>query len=126
MRGPVASSPAAVARYILRREPWPRRRFTRLPEHVDGNAAARIPIAANSEPERSHFREQPLANANSAILMKARVVTECTKKQLQRFRSEEHTSELQSLMRYSYAVFCLKKKKNNPPNKTEQKHKKNK
>src|SRR3546814_3910246 len=27
-------------------------------------------------------------------------------------RSEEHTSELQSLMRRSYAVFCLKKKKN--------------
>src|SRR3546814_4267946 len=27
------------------------------------------------------------------------------------FRSEEHTSELQSLMRISYAVFCLKKKK---------------
>src|SRR3546814_3258899 len=28
-------------------------------------------------------------------------------------RSEEHTSELQSLMRISYAVFCLKKKKKN-------------
>src|SRR3546814_2007358 len=30
-----------------------------------------------------------------------------------RGRSEEHTSELQSLMRISYAVFCLKKKKTN-------------
>src|SRR3546814_6238655 len=30
-----------------------------------------------------------------------------------RDRSEEHTSELQSLMRISYAVFCLKKKKKN-------------
>src|SRR3546814_3450593 len=29
----------------------------------------------------------------------------------ERFRSEEHTSELQSLMRISYAVFCLTKKK---------------
>src|SRR3546814_1674818 len=29
-------------------------------------------------------------------------------------RSEEHTSELQSLMRISYAVFCLKKKKKRP------------
>src|SRR3546814_1401882 len=29
-------------------------------------------------------------------------------------KSEEHTSELQSLMRISYAVFCLKKKKNQP------------
>src|SRR3546814_3469462 len=31
--------------------------------------------------------------------------------QHERDRSEEHTSELQSLMRISYAVFCLKKKK---------------
>src|SRR3546814_8133601 len=31
--------------------------------------------------------------------------------QRERDRSEEHTSELQSLMRISYAVFCLKKKK---------------
>src|SRR3546814_9783967 len=30
-------------------------------------------------------------------------------------RSEEHTSELQSLMRISYAVFCLKKKMTNMP-----------
>src|SRR3546814_8925091 len=35
-------------------------------------------------------------------------------------KSEEHTSELQSLMRISYAVFCLKKKKNNK--KREKKH----
>src|SRR3546814_2691992 len=32
-----------------------------------------------------------------------------------RLRSEEHTSELQSLMRISYAVFCLKKKKKTYP-----------
>src|SRR3546814_10609157 len=31
----------------------------------------------------------------------------------ERLRSEEHTSELQSLMRISYAVFCLKKKNKN-------------
>src|SRR3546814_11339159 len=33
-------------------------------------------------------------------------------------RSEEHTSELQSLMRISYAVFCLKKKNNKQQNHT--------
>src|SRR3546814_5290853 len=33
-----------------------------------------------------------------------------------RYRSEEHTSELQSLMRISYAVFCLKKTKTHKPN----------
>src|SRR3546814_7840231 len=35
-------------------------------------------------------------------------------RRLQYIRSEEHTSELQSLMRISYAVFCLKKKKQTP------------
>src|SRR3546814_5150325 len=35
-----------------------------------------------------------------------------TERDFQRHRSEEHTSELQSLMRTSYAVFCLKKKTN--------------
>src|SRR3546814_10947340 len=37
--------------------------------------------------------------------------TGSTKASGRRGRSEEHTSELQSLMRISYAVFCLKKKK---------------
>src|SRR3546814_5281991 len=34
---------------------------------------------------------------------------------IEEWRSEEHTSELQSLMRISYAVFCLNNKKNNTP-----------
>src|SRR3546814_2660840 len=45
-----------------------------------------------------------------------------------RSRSEEHTSELQSLMRISYAVFCLKKKNNTstrPREKKKQKHTQN-
>src|SRR3546814_9104493 len=37
-------------------------------------------------------------------------------------RSEEHTSELQSLMRISYAVFCLKKKTPNTANQSHQQH----
>src|SRR3546814_9399894 len=37
-------------------------------------------------------------------------------------RSEEHTSELQSLMRISYAVFCLKKKKTNKTNSNNANH----
>src|SRR3546814_6807684 len=41
----------------------------------------------------------------------ARYDTECARDALHEdLRSEEHTSELQSLMRISYAVFCLKKK----------------
>src|SRR3546814_3862625 len=39
-----------------------------------------------------------------------------------RQRSEEHTSELQSLMRISYAVFCLKKKKTTEPHITKNKN----
>src|SRR3546814_8256279 len=39
------------------------------------------------------------------------VVVDQGRQQVVRRRSEEHTSELQSLMRNSYAVFCLKKKK---------------
>src|SRR3546814_9811103 len=42
----------------------------------------------------------------AAILVSVRIIEQRMKK-----RSEEHTSELQSLMRISYAVFCLKKKK---------------
>src|SRR3546814_3461277 len=41
-----------------------------------------------------------------------RLVAGAIERLLDRDRSEEHTSELQSLMRISYAVFCLKKKKN--------------
>src|SRR3546814_5264168 len=37
-------------------------------------------------------------------------------------RSEEHTSELQSLMRISYAVFCLKKKTTHDPKSTTKDH----
>src|SRR3546814_2056366 len=44
-------------------------------------------------PQRDHRRDRPTAAGGGP-------------------RSEEHTSELQSLMRISYAVFCLKKKKN--------------
>src|SRR3546814_5049997 len=39
-------------------------------------------------------------------------------------RSEEHTSELQSLMRISYAVFCLKKKKKTTKHNTRTRHSK--
>src|SRR3546814_8159966 len=42
--------------------------------------------------------------------------SESGRKTFQPSRSEEHTSELQSLMRISYAVFCLKKKKKNEKN----------
>src|SRR3546814_5456472 len=48
---------------------------------------------------------------NSTSLMAKRPMAATTTSIPSNSRSEEHTSELQSLMRTSYAVFCLKKKK---------------
>src|SRR3546814_8774099 len=50
---------------------------------------------------------------NSAIALFSVLLTLCPllRAGIEERRSEEHTSELQSLMRISYAVFCLKKKK---------------
>src|SRR3546814_9864247 len=62
-------------------------------------------------------RNQPIARAQRAALARDRIVqpnAEALDLVIQLHldaRSEEHTSELQSLMRISYAVFCLKKKK---------------
>src|SRR3546814_4144875 len=49
----------------------------------------------------------------------------CTSSPRRDPRSEEHTSELQSLMRISYAVFCLKKKNNTLQQKESQQRHKN-
>src|SRR3546814_4197119 len=46
---------------------------------------------------------------SGAVIAHARLEGDIASQQVR--RSEEHTSELQSLMRISYAVFCLKKKK---------------
>src|SRR3546814_9804781 len=55
-------------------------------------------------PEEAIYPMVPLDGAGKPLSGAARYV-------LHFDRSEEHTSELQSLMRISYAVFCLKKKK---------------
>src|SRR3546814_9141778 len=69
-----------------------------LIERVDEHAVARI-----LEPP-AVWRATPLQQFQNALHIAIR--------RNQISRSEEHTSELQSLMRISYAVFCLKKKKN--------------
>src|SRR3546814_1275797 len=60
---------------------------------------ARIAAFDRNQPEAAHKKR---AGVSSGPFLKS---LRC------RTRSEEHTSELQSLMRISYAVFCLKKKK---------------
>src|SRR3546814_7958483 len=60
----------------------------------------------------AHFKALAI-NQNPARYVKATRINDL----MEHRRSEEHTSELQSLMRISYAVFCLKKK-NNPQART--------
>src|SRR3546814_2564713 len=78
-------------------------RLAEIPERLDGAiAVVRLPFRRWSSLVDRAVRE-PLADAlargaNGVILITTGP------------RSEEHTSELQSLMRISYAVFCLKKK----------------
>src|SRR3546814_8984837 len=71
-----------------------------------------IPLTPFSEP----YRLPPSPHSPLPVALPCRPTTISNAglcKSRQPFRSEEHTSELQSLMRISYAVFCLKKKKNN-------------
>src|SRR3546814_3026030 len=80
-------------------------------------------IAAGPPPKRpphmlllsgeSVIRRVPNPKIAILALLLAGSVAGCDREK-HRERSEEHTSELQSLMRISYAVFCLKKKKQNP------------
>src|SRR3546814_2125403 len=67
----------------------------------DSNSVAKIlmPTSLN-RPAQSQISSQNAASISSAMNSNSPL------------RSEEHTSELQSLMRISYAVFCLKKKNN--------------
>src|SRR3546814_2796034 len=70
--------------------------------------------------ERGHAAQKPIEIGSDAIAPKtqagredwrnAKLPDELLEARSQPQRSEEHTSELQSLMRIAYAVFCLKKK----------------
>src|SRR3546814_9656639 len=73
---------------------------------------AGLPARAHRRGLRSFGAERPTARPRGVAARRARRLSghrgACA---FLRFRSEEHTSELQSLMRTSYAVFCLKKTK---------------
>src|SRR3546814_8580219 len=62
--------------------------------------------------EQTYRNSQPLIDISSTFIQKnPRQISKYPKSKKEPLRSEEHTSELQSLMRISYAVFCLKNKK---------------
>src|SRR3546814_4918808 len=76
-----------------------------------------VQAAQNSSASAAELAPQPASFADELHRSLQRVSAAQTAASNQ--RSEEHTSELQSLMRISYAVFCLKKKKRkNQQNKT--------
>src|SRR3546814_8338329 len=68
------------------------------------------------KPKAAMTAKVPMSETGIATIGISAVRQDCRKTRTTRTtssRSEEHTSELQSLMRISYAVFCLKKKKTN-------------
>src|SRR3546814_1898379 len=97
---------------MIRRPPRSTRTDTLFPYTTlfrSGRRAARLYAA--------HAAVQRLCAETAADLGAAGQAGDAFRRWPYRLRSEEHTSELQSLMRISYAVFCLKKKnKQQPPN----------
>src|SRR3546814_1073433 len=85
------------------------KRYTHLrPEHLYRDKARR-PAEDMAEVVRAAVRS--LASELHVSPAQQHSPAEAKADMLPEARSEEHTSELQSLMRISYAVFCLKKKK---------------
>src|SRR3546814_6343376 len=69
----------------------------------------KMPIGRSGGPASSTTKTQ--RKGGVLVFMKETASAASALTRMVRGRSEEHTSELQSLMRSSYAVFCLKKKK---------------
>src|SRR3546814_3323789 len=95
--------------YEMRISDWSRRvLFRSIHEFInlmDGNGELVF------SDRQAHRMERAMANMEFGFGEGGYQPSEFIKRQLpQGTRSEEHTSELQSLMRISYAVFCLKKK----------------
>src|SRR3546814_2842580 len=88
----------------------PRRSFLSAAGHTTLSAGAVLLLAGCGTQQSAHAAD-PAADAdimNSALGAEQEAIAAY---QVGAERSEEHTSELQSLMRISYGVFCLKKKK---------------
>src|SRR3546814_1811858 len=83
---------------------------TRDPEHV----LVVRPVDAADLPRRRVPRNTVVSLADGTVHLE-RLAQRRIGEQRHVERSEEHTSELQSLMRISYAVFCLKKKRQRKP-----------
>src|SRR6476646_4904743 len=69
-------TPSAIGRDALIGDPHALRQPSGLPEHVDRDAAARIPIAADAQEFRLDLGGDPLADHDRAILMERAVIAE--------------------------------------------------
>src|SRR3546814_3173194 len=76
--------------------------------------AAPVPVPPPMPAATKHICAPFSASSTCAMLSSAAARPTSGREPAPSPRSEEHTSELQSLMRISYAVFCLKKKKKQP------------
>src|SRR3546814_3450710 len=106
---------------MIRRPPRSTRTDTLFPYTTLFRSATTVTLATSATSRRSlecatgtlagQWWQRLRSKQNAATAScQAAVFVRCSLGQ-KRLRSEEHTSELQSLMRISYAVFCLKKKK---------------
>ena len=86
--GPV-SAPAAIGRNTLIGEPQTLRRLAGLKEHIDRDAAARIPVAADAKPVRLGGRNDLLGDIKRALFMKARMIAEAGQIQLKRLALDD-------------------------------------
>src|SRR3546814_1052633 len=77
------------------------------------------PRLGDGSPDEDSGQVTPVLDARvevgGGIALRGGRATDLRRRRARRQRSEEHTSELQSLMRISYAVFCLKKTKKKQP-----------
>src|SRR3546814_5982235 len=92
---------------MIRRPP----RSTRTDTLFPYTTLFRSPRAGRHPARRQGLRRQGVSRHQAVAVAAQQPRRLPCAPEAQRGRSEEHTSELQSLMRISYAVFCLKKKK---------------
>src|SRR3546814_5810365 len=88
--------------------------YTTLFRSVEHRAQGKLPSRADGELESARRLSGRAGDAHNRLRRRVRTGRNAAVQRNRpsyRTRSEEHTSELQSLMRISYAVFCLKKKR---------------
>src|SRR6478752_9963602 len=82
-------APAAIRRDALLGHPQSLRCAAGLPEHVDRDAAARIPVAADAQELRLDLARDALADHDGAILVECAVIAEARDVELERLRLQQ-------------------------------------